>query len=54
MLHAGTSPEPLHRRVEIEVVFGGRVALYYEQLINVPSSCFGELEHFASRLRVIE
>jgi len=30
------------------------VALYYEQHINVPSSCFGETEYFITSLRVIE
>lgn len=39
---------------EIEAVVGKRVALHYEQHINVPSSCFGETEYFITSLRVIE
>jgi len=31
-----------------------RVALRYERLINVPTSCLGETEHFVTGLRVIE
>ena len=38
----------------IEAVVGKRVALHYEQHLNVPSSCFGETEHFITGLRVIE
>lgn len=38
----------------IEAVVGKRVALHYEQHINVPSSCFGETEYFITSLRVIE
>ena len=39
---------------QIEAVVGKRVALHYEQHINVPSSCFGETEYFVTGLRVIE
>jgi hypothetical protein len=39
---------------EIETVVGKRVALSYEQHVNVPSSCFGETEYFVTGLRVIE
>ncbi len=38
----------------IEAVVGKRVALHYEQHINVPSTCFGETEYFVTGLRVIE
>jgi len=38
----------------IEAVVGKRVALHYEQHLNVPSSCFGETEYFITGLRVIE
>ena len=38
----------------IEAVVGKRVALHYEQHINVPTSCFGETEYFITGLRVIE
>jgi len=39
---------------QIEAVVGKRVALHYEQHINVPTSCFGETEYFITGLRVIE
>ena len=39
---------------QIEAVVGKRVALHYEQHINVPTSCFGETEYFVTGLRVIE
>jgi hypothetical protein len=39
---------------DIEAVVGKRVALRYEQHINVPTSCFGETEYFVTGLRVIE
>ena len=38
----------------IEAVVGKRVALRYEQHINVPTRCFGETEYFITGLRVIE
>lgn len=39
---------------QIEAVVGKRVALNYEQHVNVPFSCFGETEYFVIGLRVIE
>ncbi len=39
---------------KIEKTMGNRVALVYQQHIGVPSSCFGETEHFISDLRAVE
>ena len=59
--YPGAAPEIFHFSVRddktaksIEAVVGKRVALHYEQHINVPSSCFGETEYFVTGLRVIE
>ena len=59
--YPGAAPEIFHFSVrdskmakEIETVVGKRVALSYEQHVNVPSSCFGETEYFITGLRVIE
>jgi len=59
--YPGAAPEIFHFSVrdekmakEIEAVVGKRVALSYEQHINVPTSCFGETEYFITGLRVIE
>jgi hypothetical protein len=59
--YPGAAPEIFHFSVrddkiakEIEAVVGKRVALSYEQHINVPTSCFGETEYFVTGLRVIE
>jgi len=59
--YPGAAPEIFHFSVrdskiakDIEVVVGKRVALTYEQHINVPTSCFGETEYFVIGLRVIE
>jgi hypothetical protein len=32
---------------------GGRVVLYYEQHIGVPSRCFGETEYFVKGVRSV-
>lgn len=59
--YPGAAPEIFHFSVrdariakDIETVVGKRVALSYEQHINVPTSCFGETEYFITGLRVIE
>ncbi len=59
--YPGAAPEIFHFSVrdariakDIEAVVGKRVALSYEQHINVPTSCFGETEYFITGLRVIE
>ncbi len=39
---------------DIEAIVGKRVALHYEQHVNVPTNCFGETEYFITSLRVIE
>jgi hypothetical protein len=38
----------------IEKTMGKRVALVYEQHPGVPTSCFGETEHFVSDVRTVE
>jgi hypothetical protein len=38
----------------IEAVVGKYAALSYEQHINVPTRCFGEIEYFVTGMRVIE
>jgi hypothetical protein len=38
----------------IESAAGRKVALYYEQHIGVPTTCFGETQYFVSRVRVLE
>jgi hypothetical protein len=59
--YPGAAPEIFHFSVrddriakEIEAVVGKRVALRYEQHINVPSRCFGETEYFITGVRLIE
>ena len=59
--YPGAAPEIFHFSVrgekmakDIEAVVGKRVALSYEQHVNVPTSCFGETEYFITGLRVIE
>jgi hypothetical protein len=59
--YPGAAPEIFHFSVrddavakQIDAVVGKRVALRYEQHINVPTSCFGETEYFIIGLRVIE
>jgi hypothetical protein len=59
--YPGAAPEIFHFSVrddavakQIDAVVGKRVALRYEQHINVPTSCFGETEYFVIGLRVIE
>jgi hypothetical protein len=59
--YPGAAPEIFHFSVrdakmakDIEAVVGKRVALRYEQHINVPTRCFGETEYFITGLRVIE
>lgn len=39
---------------KIEKTMGKRVALVYQQHVGVPSSCFGETEHFISDVRAVE
>jgi hypothetical protein len=39
---------------DIEAAVGKRVALRYEQHINVPTRCFGETEYFVTGLRIID
>jgi hypothetical protein len=38
----------------IERASGKKVALYYEQHIGIPTTCFGETEYFVTRVRVLE
>jgi len=38
----------------IERAAGRKVALYYEQHIGIPTSCFGETQYFVSRVRVLD
>lgn len=38
----------------IEQASGKKVALYYEQHIGVPTTCFGDTEYFVTRVRVLE
>lgn len=39
---------------KLEKTMGKRVALIYEQHIGVPTSCFGETEHFVLDVRPVE
>jgi hypothetical protein len=57
----GAMPEIFHFSVRddavakrIQDVVGKRVALTYEQHIGVPTSCFGETQHFVVDVRVVE
>lgn len=59
--YPGAAPEIFHFSVRddktakaIEAVVGKRVALHYEQHINVPSRCFGETEYFITGVKAIE
>jgi hypothetical protein len=38
----------------IERAAGKKVALYYEQHIGIPTTCFGETQYFVTRVRVLE
>lgn len=38
----------------IESAAGRKVALYYEQHIGIPTTCFGETQYFVSRVRVLD
>ena len=38
----------------IEQAAGRKVALYYEQHIGIPTTCFGETQYFVTRVRVLE
>ena len=38
----------------IEQAAGRKVALYYEQHIGIPTSCFGETQYFVTRIRVLD
>jgi hypothetical protein len=48
-----TVPDDSIARV-IELAAGRKVALYYEQHVGVPTTCFGETEYFVSGVRVLE
>lgn len=48
-----TVPDDSIARV-IESAAGRKVALYYEQHVGVPTTCFGETQYFVSRVRVLE
>lgn len=39
---------------KLEKTMGKRVALIYEQHVGVPTSCFGETEHFVLDVRSVE
>ena len=39
---------------KLEKTMGKRVAVIYEQHVGVPSSCFGETEHFVIDVRTVE
>ena len=39
---------------KLEKSMGKRVALAYEQHIGVPTSCFGETDHFVLNVRTVE
>ena len=39
---------------KLEKTMGKRVALIYEQHVGVPTSCFGETEHFVLVVRSVE
>jgi len=38
---------------QIEESYGKRVALSYEQHVGVPSSCFGDTDHFVTGIKVV-
>jgi hypothetical protein len=57
----GAMPEIFHFSVRddavakrIQDVVGKRVALTYEQHIGVPTSCFGETQHYVVDVRIVE
>jgi len=57
----GSMPEKFYFSVrddavaaQINQAMGRRVALYYEQHVGVPTSCFGETEFFIKSVKAIE
>jgi hypothetical protein len=52
IFHFSVRDDAMAKRIQQSV--GKRVALSYEQHINVPTSCFGETEYYIVNLRVIE
>lgn len=53
MLFQFTVPDDSIAHV-IESAAGRKVAVYYEQHIGIPTTCFGETQYFVSRVRVLE
>lgn len=39
---------------KINAVLGKRLALHYEEHRGIPTSCYGETNHFVSRVQVLE
>lgn len=39
---------------QINAVLGKRLALHYEEHRGIPTSCYGETNHFVSRVQVLE
>ena len=57
----GSMPEKFYFTVwddntaqEIFRLIGRRVALYYEEHIWLPTTCFGETRHFVKRVKILE
>ena len=57
----GSMPEKFYFTVwddntaqEIFRLIGRRVALYYEEHVWLPTTCFGETRHFVKRVKVLE
>jgi hypothetical protein len=39
---------------EINAAMGRRVTLHYEEHVGLPTSCFGDTQHFVKRVKVLE
>src|SRR5262245_5470896 len=37
---------------QVNRVMGNRVSLHYEEKVRLPTSCFGETRHFATKVRL--
>ena len=52
IFHFTVHDDTVAKRIQADV--GKRVALTYEQLIGVPTSCFGDTQYFVVDVRVVE
>jgi len=57
----GAAPEKFYFTVwddavagELNKVMGKRVSLHYEEKVGLPTSCFGETQHYVTRVTAVE